>query len=242
MKNLLTSILVLTFSVSTFTQTNETSTCPAISMIGPSGLTRSGETVTFTAEVSKEANKFNPKYNWTVTGGEIVEGQGTLVIKVLQKDSKDSFSATIEVIGLPKACPNTYTTTPVIEPAIADIFPYDEYGKMPFAEEKQRLLGIVIQLKEQPSNVALFIIKFNKKESYSSIKTRIKNISKFLNESHKIPNGRFKFVFSESDIQSNVIYVLPPDSIAAFSDGEENLEKLKPQKQTPKNSSKKAKQ
>ena len=55
-------------------------TCPTVDVQGPGGITNPGETVTFTANVSGGTG--NANYNWTVSAGEIVSGQGTPVITV----------------------------------------------------------------------------------------------------------------------------------------------------------------
>jgi hypothetical protein len=241
MKNLLfTSILVLTFSFGTFAQTNEASPCPTISVTGPPGLTRSGEIVTFTAELSKEADKFNPTYKWTVSDGEIVEGQGTLVINVLQKDSKEGFSATIEIFGLPKGCPTTFTVAPVISNDIVDIFPFDTYWKMAFADEKVRLQNAISQLEKEPDFIALFVINFTNKESYSAVKSRVTRITNFLNKNLGINRHKFKFEYSQRDNSNTEIYLLPKGFESKFGETE-NLENLKTPNKTKK-SSPKAKQ
>jgi len=55
--------------------------CPTISVSTPTESVKVGETIMFTASVSGISNS-NITYNWTVSAGEIVEGQGTPKIKV----------------------------------------------------------------------------------------------------------------------------------------------------------------
>ncbi len=100
------TILVLTFCVGTFAQTNETSPCPTISVTGPAGIPSPDEAITFTLSLSQKAEKFNPKYSWTISGGEIIEGQGTQFIKVLAPNffKGESLRATVELANLPKEC------------------------------------------------------------------------------------------------------------------------------------------
>jgi len=55
--------------------------CPVIEISTPADSVKAGETITFTANVSGDFGS-NMTYNWTVSAGEIVEGQGTPKIKV----------------------------------------------------------------------------------------------------------------------------------------------------------------
>lgn len=55
--------------------------CPALWINTPPSPTQAGETMTFTANISGgSADKVT--YNWTISDGKIIEGQGTPVIKV----------------------------------------------------------------------------------------------------------------------------------------------------------------
>jgi hypothetical protein len=54
--------------------------CPRIEISTPKSSVKAGETVTFTVKQLKYLTSVT--YNWTVSAGEIIEGQGTSVIKV----------------------------------------------------------------------------------------------------------------------------------------------------------------
>lgn len=62
-------------------QTNETLTCPTILLNGPSGFPIPDELIKYSVSLSEDAKNFDLKYVWTVSGGEILEGQGTPFIK-----------------------------------------------------------------------------------------------------------------------------------------------------------------
>ncbi|MDQ3748188.1 MAG: hypothetical protein M3367_04100 [Acidobacteriota bacterium] len=55
--------------------------CPAFSVDAPTTPTQAGETMIFTANVGY-GNAENMIYNWTISDGKIIEGQGTPTIKV----------------------------------------------------------------------------------------------------------------------------------------------------------------
>jgi len=108
-KLFVTSILVLTFCATMFAQTNKISPCPTIDVSSAPYITDVGDPITFVASLNNATEKLDLKYIWTVSGGEIIEGQGNLIVKVKQKveDFGQTLTATFEIIGLPKGCANT---------------------------------------------------------------------------------------------------------------------------------------
>lgn len=85
--------------------------CPKISLTGPSGITEPGGPITFTAPV--EPAGADLKYQWSISSGQIIEGQGTPAIKVMPETKRDGFNltVTVEIAGLPAGCPNTMSET-----------------------------------------------------------------------------------------------------------------------------------
>lgn len=232
MKILVNAILVLIFCAAAFAQNNQTSPCPTISITSSPETINSGQTTTFTANVITQSNKLLI-YNWSVSTGKIIEGQGTSVIEVKTSYEiiGEDVTVAVEIKGLPEHCLNTatyQTATPVncILPMILD-----EYEKLPFSEEKARLANAAVYLKKQPESSALFIIGFTEKESFSSIKIRVDKISKYLIESSGIAKDKIIFVFSEDTNQSTTIYLQPAEFVKEFSKGFKSLEDLRMQKQ-----------
>jgi hypothetical protein len=74
--------------------------CPATEISTPTASVRAGKTVTFTAKIAGVAPS-GISYNWTVSGGTIIKGQGTPEIKV--KTTRDmagsNLTATLEIAG-----------------------------------------------------------------------------------------------------------------------------------------------
>ena len=61
----------------------------------------------FTAELSNAKPNQKLTYNWSVSKGKIIEGQGTPSITVdLSGTDRKAVTATVEVIGLDEKCPN----------------------------------------------------------------------------------------------------------------------------------------
>lgn len=234
MRCLISSIFVLVFCVGIVAQTDKPSPCPIVDVIGPAGVTISGETMTFTANVNSDDDA-SLIYSWTVSDGTISEGQGTPIIKVItttEPSEKEYITATVEVKGLPENCANKASERSVVAIGCRLPITFDEYGKMPFREEKARLANLAFELKKNTDFAALIIIYLAKEDTYSSVKNRVNNVSNYLTENQQIPKERFKFLFSEFDTQKTVIYTLPPSAIDNFSDGEKSLTDLRSPNQT----------
>jgi hypothetical protein len=71
--------------------------CPTLEISTPSDSFKAGETITFTANVSGKSD--NLTYNWTVSAGTIIEGQGTPKIKVetTREMADGSLTARVEI-------------------------------------------------------------------------------------------------------------------------------------------------
>ena len=74
--------------------------CPSITVTGVPG---DGPTALFSANITSLYDGLS--YNWTTSSGTIDEGQGSLQIRVAAA-SGSSVTATLEVGGIPAACPN----------------------------------------------------------------------------------------------------------------------------------------
>ena len=79
--------------------------CPTLGVTGPAGVTAPGETMTFTANVSGGSGEA-VTYNWDVSSGTIVEGQGTPVIKVATTPEMagGNVTATVTIGGICQDC------------------------------------------------------------------------------------------------------------------------------------------
>ena len=204
------TILVLTFCGGTFAQTNETSPCPTISVMGSSEIPTPDEPITFTAEVSKEAEKFKIKYKWTVTNGEIIEGQGTNVIKVLRNGMfGKSLLAEIEVIGLPKNCVNVASeTAAIVCPPNSRLI--DEFSESISQIDKARLDNLIIEIQNNPSVVAYIFERFERKTSRKAVERKIQKITDYLVREKKIEKDRFVISIAESDENLTQYFIVPP--------------------------------
>src|SRR5688572_21046403 len=125
--------------------------CPTIEIIGPSGVTQPGETMTFAVTLSSTAE--NIKYMWTVSRGVIEKGQGTqsIVVRTSLDDERQNFIATLTLQGLPPVCnANASEIGPVAELPIGE--PIDQFGVLPRNDIRGRLDNFFMELSNTPTN------------------------------------------------------------------------------------------
>lgn len=86
--------------------------CPTLSVDAPALPAQAGEAMIFIANVTGGAAD-NLTYNWTISDGQIIEGQGTPVIKVATNSKMvgKTVTATVEISGVCEVCPKTETGT-----------------------------------------------------------------------------------------------------------------------------------
>ena len=205
--------LVMILCVGALAQTNETSPCPTIEVIGPAGITTSGETMTFTASVSGNNNS-SVVYNWTISDGTIIEGLGTSIIKVATNaDIAGKFiSATVSLNGLPVNCKNTASQKAEIAYVGLDPVMTDEYGRLSFKEERARLDNIAFQLKDNKDYKAYFIIYVTEEDKSKAVKSRISKIQNYFAENHKISKERIVILTSKAASKRTQIYLVPSNA------------------------------
>ena len=89
--------------------------CPGISVLPYSDQITAGDTLIITT-VTKFL-KVNVTYNWSISAGTIISGQGTARILVDTKEASGMFiTATVELGGLPAKCANTASASAEVIP------------------------------------------------------------------------------------------------------------------------------
>jgi hypothetical protein len=122
--------------------------CPNIRVSCPD--TDLGPSLTFSATISGADPSAKLSFNWTVSGGRIVRGQGTASITVETPDYGGTFAASVEVGGLPGPCANkaSCTTSVIRDPQPRRM---DEYGGVRPKDERARLNHLAAELRKEPS-------------------------------------------------------------------------------------------
>ena len=182
--------------------------CPTISVIGPAGIPTPGEPIEFVASVSADVPK-SVQYKWTVSKGQIIDGQGTPRVTVLHPDLEEGLTATIELIGLPKNCPSIASESMAVAVRHLPIL-IDEFSVPVGQTDLLRLKSAATQQKHNPNNLLYIIEYFDKNTSEFAIRERIRKISEFLTKEMKIDAGFFRIVKQKAAKPLTKIYRLPP--------------------------------
>jgi hypothetical protein len=190
------------------------SVCPVISVTGPAGIWVPGERIQFA--VSLEGNiPPNVAYQWSISEGEIADGQGTANIAIRTKPSQSSLTATIEIKGLPKECPNVASETGgyTIEPVALLV---DESSVALDRINKRGLDKLVEELKRKSTSFGYIIEYVPPDTSQKTINRKIKLLSDYLGKTRGIDRERFKIIFvefasAERSAQNRTkLYAIPP--------------------------------
>lgn len=182
--------------------------CPTISVSGPADVPEPNKPITFIASISEEGKKFNLKYNWSVSGGEIVEGQVTLILKVLQKnDSEENLTAAVEISGLPKNCVNTASETDAII-CFPSLIVVDEFSTSEFQTDKIRLDNLAEEIQKNPNAQAFIIEKFESKILRSTIEQKNQMTIDYL-KTKGIERNQINLLNGSADKNSTQFFIVP---------------------------------
>ena len=125
--------------------------CPTVSVTGPSSTVQPGETMTFTANLNG-GSQDSPTYNWTVSAGTIVEGQGTPTITVSTEGLNDTtITATVDIGGLCASCPQVSDSETGVIAGKPTYRETDSFGPLANDEVRARLDAYFVELQNDPS-------------------------------------------------------------------------------------------
>ena len=161
--------------------------CPTVSVTCPDIVTENAP-VTFTATISGGAPGKTPSYNWTVSAGRIISGQGTPSISVDTTGlAGQTIRASLEVGGYGMSCPATCATS---IPIMNKPRKFDEYYDIARNDEKARLDNYAIQLQSEPGSQAYVIVYPSRRARPNDAQTRSQRISDYLVNSRGIDSHR----------------------------------------------------
>lgn len=94
-----------------------TCSCPGISVLGPTGVAKRGDTLIFTVNVVG-GSQDRPNFNWTVSDGEIIktiqsQNKSQILVKTSSKTKAREIMVTVEVGGLCADCTQTTASATV---------------------------------------------------------------------------------------------------------------------------------
>jgi hypothetical protein len=212
MKNFpLILFFVLSFAFAVFAQTNQPASCPTVKVSG-GGVVEPGQPRNFTAAI-KGYDSSKLSFNWTVSVGEILEGQGTSSIKVLKKNDNEPTTAVVEVMGGPEGCPalngaETETIICILTPRSVLV---DEFSIPAAQVDKPKLHFFATELGNKPGAQGFIIEYFNRGTSKKIVERKIRKINDYFDQI-KIDKTRFTILTAESEIEKNrtKFWIVPP--------------------------------
>jgi hypothetical protein len=156
-------------------------TCPTLDVTGPSAAVAPGEVMTFTATVTG-GSQATVTYDWSVTSGTIIEGQGTPAIRVqtTPEMAGTNVTATVNVGGLCETCPERSASETGIVAAPATFREADTFGVLPNDEVRGRLDAFFTELQNDPTATGV-IINYGSNRDVTRRETLIRNHINFRN-------------------------------------------------------------
>ncbi len=200
-------ILALFFSLSTFAQT-ENSLCAKT--LGTAGVVEAGTPMKFVATVSGKTESLTLGYEWKVSAGTIVSGQGTcaIVVDTTGLAGGTNITAEVTVKGFPECCPNTASETGSIALKIEGD-PFDDFGKIPKDEVKARIQNLYVALANNP-NAQGYIITYGTEKEIVARERQIQEAIRFL----KLDDKRLTMIRGGANpigtgVRS-IVWIVPP--------------------------------
>lgn len=129
--------------------------CPTVSISCPDRI-GVDQPVTFTSAVTGSLGNIAPTYNWTVSAGRIIEGQGTPSIKVDTVGlAGQTVQASLSLGGYTLDC-SAHCSIEFPVPITCRKF--DEFGEIARNDEKARLDNFAIELQRDPASRGYVIV------------------------------------------------------------------------------------
>lgn len=188
-------------------QSQQSTDCPTITVSGPVGIV-DPDPFKFSAKVEGKL-PHKVKYEWTVSTGQIIDGQGTSAITVVHPDPNQTLTATVEISPLPKGCIGhaSESTAPIDRPTP---FLIDEV-EQPITKLSEQVLRTAAQEQKNNPNSNLYIIAYaNSDVSQFDVRQAVKKVSDFLIKEMKLTASEFEIVTVRSETNAVKIYRIPP--------------------------------
>ena len=163
--------------------------CPAIEIVCPNTVAL-GQPITFSSRLTGgvPANT-NAVYNWTVSAGRIIEGQGTDTIKVDTTGAGgQSVKASLSVGGYNLECAADCSVAVPLPPLTNSKF--DEFPDISRNDEKARLDNYGIALQNDPTSTAYVIVYPGRNGKKGDVQYHANRIVEYLVHSRGLDKSR----------------------------------------------------
>jgi hypothetical protein len=165
--------------------------CPNVSIYCPD-VQQAGTPVTFTASVSGGTAGVTPVYNWNVSAGKIISGQGTATITVDTAGlAGQPITATVEVAGYNLEC---RAQCQAAVPAPPNPTKFEEIGEIQRDDEKARLDLFAIELQNSPGAQGYVIAYGGRNKRFGTGQTRAARARDYLVTTRGIDASRIVVV------------------------------------------------
>ena len=158
--------------------------CPTVSVTGPDAITQPGGVMTFTANLSGGSGS-DYTYTWKVSQGEIIEGQGSPVIRVQTSEAMagQNIVAMVTIGGTCTGgnCANTAMETGGIDLGKRPVREKERFGPLQNDDVKARIQNLYIDLNNNPSDRAV-IINYGSAKEIAKREKQIRDAIKFLKQ------------------------------------------------------------
>ena len=182
--------------------------CPNVTMSCPD-VQQAGSPITFTASVSGGTAGVTPVYNWTVSPGKILSGQGTQTITVDTSGlAGQPISATVEVAGYNLECRASCQSS---VPAPPNPTKFDEIGEVQRNDEKARLDAFAIELQNNPSAQGYVIAYGGRNRRFGSGQQRGDRAKEYLTHTRGIDASRIVVIDGgQRETGTMELWIVPP--------------------------------
>ena len=162
-------------------------TCPTVGIKCPEQI-KAGQPVTFTSNLSGGSGNVPSIYNWTVSGGTIISGQGTSSITVDTAGlAGQSLKASLAMSGYEVDCSASCT---IEFPIPLTARKFDAYPDIARNDEKARLDNFAIELQNDPTATGYLIIYPEKRGRLANAQTRSTQIVDYIVNSRGLDSRR----------------------------------------------------
>ncbi|HEX8921563.1 MAG TPA: hypothetical protein VF766_08785, partial [Pyrinomonadaceae bacterium] len=181
--------------------------CPNVAIYCPDTVTL-GAPVTFTANLSGGTSGITPTYNWTVSAGTIISGQGTPSIQVDTTGlGGQPITANLSVAGYNLNCAASCT---VQVPRKISSTLVDYYPPIRLNDEKARLDNFAIQLQNDPNAKGYVIVYGGAKAKPAEKQLRIKRAFDYLTNTRGISRDRLVTMEGGTrDVTTTELWIVP---------------------------------
>jgi len=206
MKRFLPFLFIFLLASVISAQSDDSSVCPNISVQGPAGVIRTGETASYSVQIDIKGLHLDPQYVWSVSAGQILNGQGTTSIDVRQPD--EALTVSVEVKGLPENCAIIASETIITDPRPQAMKVLEMPGGSPEAKHND-LDQLVDSLNNQP-NTQLFILIGQPHHSCPVvIDSNERQITDYLLQ-HGINKERITIKYVNANVELMQFWLAPP--------------------------------